>query len=481
MVLDLSEAITELHTEKGIDEDLIIKTIEEALTKAYLKYYGTTENLVIRSEDNVISVFSEKEVVDSDNPDDLYEIGLEEAQKINAAAEVGDSMLIPCDMQTFGRIAIHQAKQIIYQKLKEIEKNSTLAEFKSKEGELVLGFVQRIKDGNIFVELGSQKMEAILPKKYQSPLENYSVGDRIRCYVEKVEMKEKNHNVSVVLSRTSPELIRRLVECEIPEIADETVKIYKIAREAGYKTKIAVYSNKDDIDPVGACVGQMGSRVKNLIKELEGEKIDVLKWTIDARMFIKNALIPAEILDVIITDEPNKKAVAIVDDNQLSFAIGRKGANIKLANTLTDWDIDVMKKDDAIAQGVLTDTRQAAEDLFRSEENEINDLELPTHIKDLLFANKIFTYEQLVELSSVEDIMALEGFDEESAEYLHNFIDETFEVQEYEEDEQEEEEDYYECPECGARITEDQTKCPNCGCEISFEYEEDDEEEGENV
>ena len=381
MVLDLSEAITELHTEKGIDEDLIIKTIEEALTKAYLKYYGTTENLVIRTEDNVISVFSEKEVVESDNPDDLYEIGLEEAQKINAKAEVGDSMLIPCDMQTFGRIAIHQAKQIIFQKLKEIEKNSILAEFKSKEGELVVGYVQRIKDGNIFVELGAQKMEAILPKKYQSPLENYSIGDRIRCYVEKVEMKEKNHNVSVVLSRTSPELVRRLIELEIPEIADETVKIFRISREAGYKTKIAVYSNKDDIDPVGACVGQMGSRVKNLIKELEGEKIDVLKWTIDARMFIKNAMIPAEILDVIITDEPNKKAVAIVDPSQLSFAIGRKGANIKLANELTDWNIDVLKKEDAIAQGILTDTRQAAEDLFRTEENEINDLELPTHIK----------------------------------------------------------------------------------------------------
>ncbi len=475
MVLDLSSQINDLKSEKGIDEDLIISTIIEALTKAYIKYYGTDENLVIKNENAVISLFSRKEIVDSDNPDDLFEISLEEAKQINANAEIGDEMLIPCDVQGFGRMAINNAKQIISQKLKEIEKNSLLAEFKSKLGELIVCYVLRKQNNNYYINIGSPKVEGILPAKLQSPIETYEVGEKVRLYVEKIDCKDKN-KVSVILSRTSPELVRKLLEVEIPEIADKTVQIFKIVREAGYKTKIAVYSNKDDIDPVGACVGQQGARIKNIIKELEGEKIDVLLWKIDARMFIKNALTPAEVLDVIITDEAKKKAVAIVDDSQLSFAIGRKGANIKLASLLTDWEIEVMRKDDAIEQGIITDAYQETENLFRSDDNEINTLELPANIKDALFLNKIYSFEQLVELETVEDIMALEGFNEETAQFLHNFIEETFDVQEFDDDEEEEEE-YYECPECGCKITEDMTKCPNCGCEISFEDEDEEYEE----
>ncbi len=497
MVIDLTATIKELQREKGISEELIKSTVETAIKKAYEKYYGTTDNLVIRNEDElVLSIFSKKDVV-KNIQDDLFEISLDKAKEIDANAEEGDSMLVPCNPEDFGRIAIHSAKQIILQRLREIKKDSIYSDFKAKEGELIIGYVQRIKGDTIYVDLGNY--EGVLPKKNKSPLETYRQGDRIKTIIEEVKKSGKG-SVSIILSRTSPNFVKKLFEVEIPEIYDKTVQIEKVVREPGYRTKIAVSTNKDEIDPVGACVGQKGTRIHNIIKELEDEKIDVIKWTIDIRSFIANALTPAKIDNIIITDEPNKKAIAIVDQSQLSFAIGKKGLNIKLVNLLTGWNIDVKTIEQAKELNLITDHVQAAENLFRENigENEIDELELAEEIKAVLKNNSINKIEQLVELS-LDQIKKLNGINEEMAINLQKYIDETFEVviEETEQEEQAEKEIekeavtkeetekvveevektennqeeiiYYECPNCKHKITENETSCPNCGVEISFE------------
>ncbi|HOV13397.1 MAG TPA: transcription termination factor NusA [Spirochaetota bacterium] len=476
MTLDLTEQVKELHHEKGISEELIIKTIEQALRKAYEKYYGTTENLEIRYDDEfIISMFSIKEVVKED-ADDLFEIDLADAKKINKDAEIGDTMKIPCNPEEFGRIAIHSAKQIILQKLKEIQKNSVFSDLKSKQGELIIGYIQRIKNDTIYIDLGSY--EGVLPKKNQADHENYQVGERLKTVVQEVR-QNKQGNVSVVLSRTSPEFVKKLIELEIPEIYDKTVQIFKIVREAGYRTKIAVYSNKEEIDPVGACVGQKGARIQNIIKELEGEKIDILNYSSDPKEFIENALIPAQVERIMITDETKKKAVAIVDDSQLSFAIGKRGLNIKLANRLTDWEIDIKTLSQALELNLIEDHKEQAEQLFKElDANEILSLDISSDIKDLLIKNNIGTLEQLIDLT-LEKIQKLDGFDNDKAEKLKKYIDENFEIVVEEGDTEEVTEDgeeqngiiYYQCPNCGSNITEDETQCPNCGVEIAFEEE----------
>ena len=432
-----------------------------------------------------MSIFSKKDVV-KEIEDDLFEISLEKAKLINAEAEEGDSMLVPCNPEEFGRIAIHSAKQIILQRLREIKKDNIFSDFKAKEGELIIGYIQRIRGDTIYVDLGNY--EGVLPKKNRNPHEVYQQGDRIKTIIEEVKKTNKG-NISVILSRTSTNFVKKLFEVEIPEIYDKTVQIEKIVREPGYRTKIAVSTTRDEIDPVGACVGQKGSRIHNIIKELEDEKIDVLKWTINHKELIANALIPAKVDGIVITNEAEKKAVAIVDQSQLSFAIGKKGLNIKLANMLSDWNIDVKTQEQAKELNLITDHVQAAEDLFREDisKNEIDELDLSESIKESLKNNSINTIEEIVELS-IDDIKALEGMDEEMAAELKKFIDDNFEVV-IEEDEEKEVAEvaenpniddgivYYECPNCGEKITENDATCPSCGVEIAFE--EEDEEEGE--
>ena len=244
MTLNLSTAIREINQEKGISEELIQETIESALTHAYKKYYGTLENLSIRVSDGfTFTVNSIKEVVE-ELDDDLFEIELSEAVKFVPSAKLGDKLEIPCDPKEFGQLAIHSAKQTILQRLKEIEKNTKLSNFKRKEGEIIVGFVQRVKDGNVFVNLGDQEPEGILLKMDQSPaeLEIYSPGDRIKSIIYKVEPDRRSNNISIRLSRRNEEFVKKLLMLEIPELSDETIKIKEIQREAGYRTKVAVYT-----------------------------------------------------------------------------------------------------------------------------------------------------------------------------------------------------------------------------------------------
>lgn len=482
MTLNLSTAIREINQEKGISEELIQETIESALTHAYKKYYGTLENLSIRVSDGfTFTVNSIKEVVE-ELDDDLFEIELSEAVKFVPSAKLGDKLEIPCDPKEFGQLAIHSAKQTILQRLKEIEKNTKLSNFKRKEGEIIVGFVQRVKDGNVFVNLGDQEPEGILLKMDQSPaeLEIYSPGDRIKSIIYKVEPDRRSNNISIRLSRRNEEFVKKLLMLEIPELSDETIKIKEIQREAGYRTKVAVYTEKDEIDPVGACVGSKGNRIQNITKELSGEKIDVIQWSANPKVFIAHALTPAEVIDVIITNEEEKTATAIMEESQLSFAIGARGANINLAKKISGWKIDVITKAEALENNLIIDQLQKAEELFRqipedeevTDENDevvdnnieetsaegdymLDDLEISDEIKTILTTNKIYSVEELIK---IEDFSTLPGITPEMAKELQEYIDENFDI--IDEDLQ--------CPECGAALAENAEKCPNCGIDIYY-------------
>lgn len=482
MTLNLSAAIKEINQEKRINEELIQETIESALTNAYKKYYGTLENLSIKITDGyTFTVNSIKEVVE-ELDDDLFEIELSEAIKYFPAAKIGDKLEIPCDPKEFGHLAIHSAKQTILQKLKEIEKNTKLSNFKRKEGEIIVGFVQRIKDGNIFVNLGDQEPEGVLLKKDQSPLEleSYSVGDRIKTIICRVEADRRMNNILIKLSRRNEEFVKKLLMLEIPELSDDTIKIKEIQRDAGYKTKVAVYTEKEEIDPVGACVGTKGNRIQNITKELSGEKIDVIQWSSNPKIFIAHALTPAQVIDVVITNEEEKTAVAVMDESQLSFAIGSRGANINLAKKISGWKIDVMTKAEALENNLIIDQIQKAEELFRqlpeTDEQEediteeaannteeisaegdymLDDLEISDEIKSVLTANKIYSVEDLIK---VEDFSTLPGITSEMAKELQEYIDENFDI--IDEDLQ--------CPECGSALPENAEKCPNCGIDIYY-------------
>ncbi len=470
MVLNLTEAIRLINHEKGINEELIVSTIESALTNAYKKYFGTTENLSITiNDDFIFTVNSIQEIVE-EVEDDLWEVSLSDALKIHPAAKIGDKVEIPCNPEEFGRIAIHSAKQIILQKLKEIEKNTQYSDYKSKEGEIIIGMVQRIKDDVIYVDMGN--FEGILPKTNQSPQEQYTQGERIKVMISDVKNNKKG-GISVYLTRRNAEFVKKLLEVEIPEIYDGTVKIMGIAREAGYRSKIAVHTDKDEIDPVGACVGMKGARIQNIIKELEGEKIDVIRWSADIKIYIKNALTPAQVNSVVLVDEVNHKAVAVMEENQLSFAIGSRGANINLAKSITGWNIEVITPAQAIDAGIVEDHIQRANDLFNentAKQFQIEALDVSHEIIRALIDNNIFTFDQLIE---IENISMLNNFTTEMVNELASYIEKYIEVVDDNDDKNAEIEEY-ECPECGAMIPEDADHCPSCGIEISFE--EDDEE-----
>jgi len=334
---DLIDAIRQIEKDKGIDQQILLDAIEAALITAYKKYFGSSQNVRvdINNENGEVMVYSQISVVE-EVEDETCEIQLEEARKINDSFEIGDVVEKEVTPKDFGRIAAQTAKQVVVQRIREAERNVIFNEFVNRESEIVTGVIQRFSRGVIFINLG--KIEALLLQSEQIQREEYNQGDRIKTYI--IEVKNTTKGPQVLVSRTHPGLVKRLFELEVPEIHDGIVEVKGISREAGSRAKIAVYSSDENVDPVGACVGQRGARVQNIVEELNGEKIDIIKWNEDPREFIANSLSPSKVTKVTV-DESGRSATVVVPDYQLSLAIGKEGQNARLAAKLTGWKIDI--------------------------------------------------------------------------------------------------------------------------------------------
>ncbi|MDQ1290996.1 MAG: transcription termination/antitermination protein NusA [Nitrospirota bacterium] len=380
---ELIAVIDEIGRQKGIDKSRVIGAIESALQTAAKKRFGQAENIQVEidSKTGEISVVSKKTIVDHvSNP--KAEISLQEARQLDSEAEVGDEIGSLIEMDELGRIAAQTAKQVIFQKVREAEWEAVQKEYSTRQGDLVNGIILGMERRNYLVDLG--KTEAILPIQEQIPRETYRRGDRVKAML--LEVRRTPKDVQVILTRSHPQFVSKLFELEVPEVMEKIVEIKSIVREPGDRTKIAVTSREKAVDPVGACVGIKGSRVQAVVRELRGEKIDIITWTQDPRVFIAEALNPATIEKVGIDDE-KKSALVVVADSQLSLAIGKNGQNVRLAARLTGWKIDIISAteyekekverdkeikaamaDEAEAQRLQEEARQAA----RAEDNESN-------------------------------------------------------------------------------------------------------------
>src|SRR5687767_459188 len=340
----LMQTIEALAKEKGIEADVVISAIEDAVLTASRKYYKTNENLKTRFNQDTgqVDLFAVKQiVVDVQNP--ATEISLEEAQQLyGEEAEVDMEIEFPKRTDVLGRIAAQTAKQVIFQKVREAERENIFGEYSQRIGEVVNATVKRFENGDMVVELG--RIEASLPRKEQSRAESYAPGERLRAVIKGVSKSAKGPQI--VLSRTDPALLIKLFEQEVPEIYDGTVMIRGAVREAGDRAKVAVYSRERDVDPVGACVGMKGTRVQAIIRELRGEKIDIVEWSDDPVAFVTNALSPAKVQRVTIVSDQEKVMEVVVEDKQLSLAIGKKGQNVRLAAKLTGWRIDIKRDEE---------------------------------------------------------------------------------------------------------------------------------------
>ena len=336
---ELVIALNELEKEKGIKKDYMLESIETALVTAYKRNYDSNADNVkvtMHPESGEIHVIAEMEVVETVE-DDKTQINLEDAKKVNKNLEVGDTAQVEIIPRNFGRIAAQTAKQVIIQKIREASRNVLFDEFSERKGEIISGLVQKADGGIVVVDLG--KLEGVMPLKEQIPTEKYKVNDKIRACVMDVERGVKGAP-QVIISRASSDFVRKLFELEIPEIYEGVIEIKSVSRDPGSRSKVAVYSPNENIDPVGSSVGQKGIRIQNIINELNGEKIDVIEWNADPSIYISAALLPAQVLAVDIKDE-ERFAQVIVPDDQLSLAIGKSGQNVRLAAKLTNWKIDI--------------------------------------------------------------------------------------------------------------------------------------------
>jgi len=342
-VASIYQSIEILSKEKGIDPQIVVDAVKDAMLVAARKHFRTTEDLVANFNDQTgaLDIYGVRKVVETVQ-DPVKEISLAEAKRVDPAAEIDSEVRFPKPTDALGRIAAQTAKQVILQKVREAERETIYSEFSGRVGELVNCTIKRVEGQDLMVDIG--KTEARLPKKEQSKLENFSVGDRCRCIIRSVEKAGKN--AGVIVSRAAPELVMRLFEQEVPEIYDNTVIIKGCAREAGERTKIAVSSRDRDVDSVGACVGMKGMRVQSIIRELRGEKIDIIEFSDDPVVFATHALSPAKITRVSIIDAGDKHMEVIVDDSQLSLAIGKKGQNVRLAAKLLGWKIDIKSEEE---------------------------------------------------------------------------------------------------------------------------------------
>ncbi|HWJ03350.1 MAG TPA: transcription termination factor NusA [Verrucomicrobiae bacterium] len=346
MNMEFIEALQELEKQKGISAEILLEAIEAALISAYKKNFGSLQNVRVSMERStgVIKVYARKAVVE-EVTDSRAEVGLAEARRTDPNYEIGDVVEYEVTPRDFGRIAAQTAKQVVVQRIREAERGLVYDEFINREGDISTGVVQRIEQKNVFIDLG--KAEAVLGPAEQIPGETYHHNDRVKTYI--VEVKKTTKGPQIVVSRTHPGLLKRLFELEVPEIHDGVVEIRAVAREAGARSKIAVNSRDENVDPVGACVGPKGMRVQTIVTELRGEKIDIVKWSSEPEKFVANALSPAKVLSVFIK-ENEKVAQVVVPDYQLSLAIGKEGQNARLAAKLTGWKIDIKSESQAQQQ-----------------------------------------------------------------------------------------------------------------------------------
>ena len=397
-ISDIKRVVEQVGRDKGIDCEVLIMALEDALKSAARKKFGNNIDVEVKynEESGEIEVFQFKEVVENITEPDL-QISLEEAYKLDPESTIGDSLGTKMDASTFGRIAAQSAKQVIIQKMKDAERDAVYSGFIDRKGEIINGIVQRVDRVDIIVNLGHT--EGILPEREQVPKEVYRRGDRVRAQI--LDVLHDSRGPQIILSRTHPNFLISLFKTEVPEISEGIVSIMCAAREPGIRAKIAVASNDSDIDPVGACVGMKGSRVQNVVQELRGEKIDIVSWHIDPAKFVCNALAPAEISRVII-DEENRLMEVIVPDEFLSIAIGKKGQNVRLASKLTKWRLDVINE---------TKYSQSMQDGYDSL------VALPgisISLADALYEKGFFSAEEISN-SSIEDLMQIRGITEEKA------------------------------------------------------------------
>lgn len=387
---ELVSALTELEKERGIGKEYLLESLETALVTAYKRNFDSAENVKVEINEQTgeIKIYALKEV-SKEVEDDMLQISLEDAKKINKKAKEGEIVEIEKIPREFGRIAAQTAKQVIIQKIREAEREMTFNEYNERKGEIVTGIIQKADGGVVVLDLG--KLEGIMPLKNQIPTENYRVNEKVKAYVVNVEKGLKGTQ-QVLVSRSHPNFIKKLLEFEIPEIYEGLIEIKSIARDPGYRSKIAVYSTNENIDPVGSCVGQKGIRIQNVINELKGEKIDVIEWDPDITIFISSALLPAQVMAVDVKEEENFAQV-IVPDDQLSLAIGKAGQNARLAAKLTGWKIDIKSE---------TQFRQYLESL-NGETEEIDDEELEEELEV-----------EVVEQDEIEDVEEVEPTLEES-------------------------------------------------------------------
>ncbi len=404
----LFEACEELERERGIAKDVIIASLEDAMVAAYKRHLrikdATNIESILDEQSGEIGVFRTKVVVDNvEDPD--TEISLEDAKEIDEDVEVDDEVKIEVTPEQFGRIAAQTAKQVITQRIRDAERNNILNEFLEKKGSLTTGIIQRVENRNVIVNIG--KTDAIMPQREQIPGEYYKPGNRIRVFV--LNVKETNRLPQVIVSHAHAEIVKELFELEVPEIEDGIVEIKSIAREAGFRTKLAVWSNDPEVDSVGACIGPRGSRIQTIVSELKNEKIDIVRWSEDPVEYIVNAISPARVVsvDIMADDEDSKEAMVVVPDDQLSLAIGRDGQNVRLAHKLTHWKIDiksVSQMEQAEAENIQNYSEEPVQEDY---EDEIENSEIQEEIEEEMNQQAVddedFAQEEAQEEASEEE------------------------------------------------------------------------------
>jgi len=396
-ILRIAETVAQ---EKMIDKEIVLSALEEAIVKAAKTSYGEENEVIAEiNPENGEILLSRKLLVVTEVKNKFLEIDLKSAKKINAAAEIDDELLDPLPPLDFGRVAAQSAKQVITSKVREAERERQYGEYKDRIGEVVNGIVKRSEFGNIILDLG--KAEGVIRKDQTIPRENLRNGDRVKAYIYDVRSEVKGPQI--FLSRSHPQFMAKLFTQEVPEIYDGIINIKSVARDAGSRAKIAVYTEDGGIDPVGACVGMRGSRVQAVVNELQGEKIDIIKWSPDIANLAISSLSPAEVLKVVMDEDQNKIEV-VVSEAHLSLAIGRRGQNVKLATELTGWEIDILTEDE--------DSTKRQQDFNEKTKNFVDLLDVDETLSQLLVSEGFSSVEEIVEADK-DELMSIEGFDED--------------------------------------------------------------------